>query len=136
MQPATEADLAHFADIMEMLKERWSTMPQEAKDKMAAARANPDPSAQEARVAEFMANWNGCDANADGKLSQAEFGQFTQNQLNTTKTNLGWAPEFSEDVANQMFAAISALNPAETDIGMAEYGRFAACMQKMMEDNQ
>ena len=134
---ATAEDVEHFAPVTKVLQERWGAMPQEYKEKMQKMKEDADPEAHKVRVAEFMDNWNGCSQTEGrtGRLNKAEFQQFTKNQLENSEKNLGWAPEYSEDVANQIWDAIHALNTAEPDVGLVEYTRFGACMQKMMNEN-
>ena len=130
MQPASAEDLAHFADVMAMLKERWSAMPAEVSEKMKSMGGTS--SAEEAK-AEFMATWAASDTDADGMLNQAEFRDFTQKQLGNMNAKLGWTPEYSEEVADKIFASIHALDSSKAGIDMMSYGRYGACMKTLQE---
>ena len=63
--PVTTAELAHYEEVMEMLKNRWSGIPAEAKVKMATV--NDDSVQREESMNEFKATW-ACHGNSDGTL--------------------------------------------------------------------
>ena len=71
--PVTEAELAHFEEVMEIFKSRWSGIPAEAKVKMATV--NDDSVQREESMNEFKATW-ARHANSDGILTRKEFCNF------------------------------------------------------------
>ena len=90
--PVTEAELAHYEEVMEILKSRWSGIPAEAKVKMATV--NDDSVQREESMNEFKATW-ARHANSDDTLTREEFCAFNRNHLSNIKARLGWAPAVS-----------------------------------------
>ena len=91
--PVTTAELAHYEEVMEMLKNRWSGIPAEAKVKMATV--NDDSVQREESMNEFKATW-ACHANSDGTLTREEFCVFNHKHLSNIKARLGWAPDITK----------------------------------------
>ena len=86
--PATEEELAHYSEIMEMLQKRWSSMTPEAKQNMTVM--NEDPILREESMNEFLQAWASVDSNDDGRLRQDEFVSFNTKHLSNILKRLGW----------------------------------------------
>lgn len=92
-RPVTEAELAHYEEIMETLKSRWSGITAEAKVKMTIV--NEDSVQREESMNEFKATW-ACHANSDGTLTREEFCVFNHIHFSNIKARLGWAPDLTK----------------------------------------
>jgi len=125
--PATEEELAHYSEIMEMVQKRWSGMTPEAKENMTAV--NEDPILREESMNEFLSCWASADSNGDGRLSQDEFVSFNTKHLANIAKRLGWAPSITEEDSRQIWKAIYNLNPDDSGISIGQYGRYHACMK-------
>eukprot|EP00392_Amoebophrya_sp_AT5.2_P012515 g12618.t1 len=123
-------------------EKKWVGMPQESRAKLTAL--NGEGAARDEAMAEFKSAWagarragkgqekNSC-AEQDGKLSKAEFQEFTQIHLGNIKNRIGWAPEFSAADSNKIWEAIQALNPEEKDaVDLSGYARYHACMKTVV----
>ena len=126
-QAATEAELAHFKEVMEILKSRWAGLTTEAKTKMTTV--NEDPVQREESMNEFKATWASADSNSDGRLTREEFCVFNHKHLSNIKSRLGWAPELTKADSESIWDAINALEPNVSGIGLAGYGRYHAVMK-------
>ena len=124
--PVTTAELAHDEEVMEMLKNRWSGIPAEAKVKMATV--NDDSVQREESMNEFKATW-ACHANSDGTLTREEFCVFNHKHLSNIKARLGWAPDLTKVDSEHIWEAIHALNPDTSGISLADYSRYHAVMK-------
>ena len=124
--PVTEAELAHYEEVMEILKSRWSGIPAEAKVKMATV--NDDSVQREESMNEFKATWTR-HANSDGTLTREEFCVFNHKHLSNIKARLGWAPDLTKVDSEHIWEAIHALNPDINGISLADYSRYHAVMK-------
>ena len=111
---------------MEMLKNRWSGIPAEAKVKMATV--NDDSVQREESMNEFKATW-ACHANSDGTLTREQFCVFNRKHLSNIKARLGWAPDLTKVDSEHIWEAIHALNPDISGISLADYSRYHAVMK-------
>ena len=66
--PVTEAELAHYKEVMKTLKSRWAGITAEAKVKMVTV--NEDSVQREESMTEFKAAWASADTNSDGTLTR------------------------------------------------------------------
>ena len=123
----TEAEVAHYEEVMEILKSRWSGIPAEAKVKMATV--NDDSVQREESMNEFKATW-ARHANSDDTLTREEFCAFNRNHLSNIKARLGWAPDLTKVDSEHIWEAIHALNPDTNGIRLAHYSRYHAVMKK------
>ena len=123
----TEADLAHFKEVMDMLKDRWAGLTAEARANMAIV--NEDPVQREESMNEFMATWASADSNSDGRLTREEFCVFNYKHLCNINSRLGWAPELSKGDSELIWESINNLEPNSSGIGLADYGRYHAVMK-------
>ena len=78
-QPATEAELAHFKEVMGMLKSRWAGLTAQARTNMMTV--NEDSAQREESMNEFKATWASADSNSDGRLTREEFCVFNHKHL-------------------------------------------------------
>ena len=124
--PVTEAELAHYEEVMEILKSRWSGIPAEAKVKMATV--NDDSVQREESFNEFKALW-ACHANSDGTLTREQFCVFNHKHLSNIKARLGWAPDLTKVDSEHIWEAIHALHPDISGISLAAYSRYHAVMK-------
>ena len=124
--PVTEAELAHYEEIMETLKSRWSGITAEAKVKMTIV--NEDSVQREESMNEFKATW-ACHANSDGTLTREEFCVFNSQHLCNIKSRLGWAPELTKSDSEHIWESINGLEPNASGIRMANYGRYHTVMK-------
>jgi len=126
VRPVTEAELAHYEEVMEILKSRWSGIPAEAKVKMATV--NDDSVQREESFNEFKALW-ACHANSDGTLTREQFCVFNHKHLSNIKARLGWAPDLTKVDSEHIWEAIHALHPDISGISLADYSRYHAVMK-------
>lgn len=126
-QPATEAELAHFKEVMDMLKSRWAGLTAEARINMTTV--NEDPVQREESMKEFKAAWAFADSDSDGRLTQEEFCVFNSKHLCNIKSRLGWAPELTNSDSELIWESINSLEPNASGIGLADYGRYHAVMK-------
>ena len=126
-QPVTEAELAHFKEVMVMLKSRWAGLTEEARINMTTV--NEHPAQREESMNEFQATWASADSNSDGRLTQEEFCVFNSTHLCNIKSRLGWAPELTKSDSEQIWESINALEPNASGIRLADYGRYHAVMK-------
>ena len=124
---ATEAELAHYKEVMDMLKSRWAGMTAEARDNMTTV--NEDATQREESMNEFKAAWNSADANSDGTLTREEFCVFNRTHLRNIKARLGWAPNLTEGDSEHIWETIHALSSTASGISLADYGRYHAVMK-------
>ena len=101
MQPATEADKAHFAEATAMIKSRW-TLSSECLAKLQAR-------GMEEIKAEFIATWTAADTNDDNRLNETEFVDFAEKNQGNMKAISGEGPEFDADIAKKTFATVLAI---------------------------
>ena len=123
----TEAELAHFKEVMDMLKNRWAGLTAEARVNMTTV--NKDPVQREESMNEFMATWASADSNSDGRLTREEFCVFSYKHLCNIKSRLGWAPELTKGDFELIWESINRLEPNSSGIGLADYGRYHAVMK-------
>ena len=126
-QPANEAELAHFKEVMDMLKSRWAGITAEARTNMTTL--NEDPAQREESMNEFKATWASADSNSDGRLTREEFCVFNHKHLCNIKSRLGWAPELTKSDSELIWESINGLEPNASGIGLADYGRYHAAMK-------
>ena len=124
---ATEAELAHYKEVMDMLKSRWAGMTAEARDNMTTV--NEDATQREESMNEFKAAWNSADANSDGTLTREEFCVFNRTHLRNIKARLGWAPNLTEGDSEHIWETIHTLSSTANGISLADYGRYHAVMK-------
>ena len=127
-EPVTEAELAHFEEVMDMLKSRWAGITAEAKVKMTTV--NEDSTERVESMNEFKAAWNSADANSDGMLTRDEFCIFNDNHLRNIKARLGWAPNLTQSDSEHIWEAIHALNSNVSGISLTDYGRYHSVMKE------
>ena len=128
--PVTEAELAHYEEIMETLKSRWSGITAEAKVKMTIV--NEDSVQREESTNEFKATW-ACHATSDGTLTREKFCVFNHKHLSNSKARLGWAPDLTKVDSERIWEAIHALNPDVSGISLADYSRYHAVMKNYID---
>ena len=126
MNPS-EAELAHFKEVMDMLKNRWAGLTAEARVNMTTV--NEDPVQHEESMNEFMATWASADSNSDSRLTQEEFCVFNYKHLCNIKSRLGWALELTKSDSEHIWESINGLEPNASGIGLADYGRYHAVMK-------
>ena len=124
----TEADLAHFEEIMDMLKSRWAGITAEARVNMTTV--NEDPAQREESMNEFMATWDSADSTSDGRLTREEFCIFNYEHLRNIKSRLGWAPKLTRSDSERIWNSINALEPTTEGITLSDYGRYHAVMKE------
>ena len=125
--PVTEAELAHYKEVMKTLKSRWAGITAEAKVKMVTV--NEDSVQREESMNEFKAAWASADTNFDGTLTREEFCVFNHKHLKNVKARLGWAPDLTKGDSEHIWEAIHALNPDVSGISLADYSRYHAVMK-------
>eukprot|EP00606_Chrysophyceae_sp_TOSAG23-5_P001371 GSChrysophyteH2.ASY1.ANO1.589.1 assembled CDS len=126
-QPATETELAHFKEVIDMLKTRWAGLTAEARVNMTTV--NEDPAQHEESMNEFMMTWASADSNSDGRLTREEFCVFHHKHLCNIKARLGWAPELTKGDSEHIWESINGLEPNTNGISLANYGRYHAVMK-------
>lgn len=126
-QPATKAELAHFKEVMDMLKSRWAGLTAEARLNMKSV--NKDPVQRKESMKEFKAAWVSADSDSDGRLTREEFCVFNSKHLCNIKSRLGWAPELTKSDSELIWESINSLEPNASGIGLADYGRYHAVMK-------
>ena len=125
--PVTEAELAHYKEVMKTLKSRWAGITAEAKVKMVTV--NEDSVQREESMNEFKAAWASADTNSNGTLTWEEFCVFNHKHLKNVKARLGWAPDLTKGDSERIWEAIHALNPDVSGISLADYSRYHAVMK-------
>ena len=127
MEP-TKEELAHFKEVIYMLKNRWAGLTAEARVNMTTV--NDDPTQREDSMNEFVATWASCAAsNSDGRLTREEFCIFNSKHLCNVKARLGWAPELTKSDSEHIWESINSLEPNVCGISLADYGRYHAVVK-------
>ena len=126
MEP-TKEELAHFKEVIYMLKNRWAGLTAEARVNMTTV--NDDPTQREDSMNEFVATWASAASNSDGRLTREEFCIFNSKHLCNVKARLGWAPELTKSDSEHIWESIHGLEPNASGIRMADYGRYHTVMK-------
>ena len=130
--PPASPDLAHFKDVVAMLKDRWASLPAESRERLDHLNDPSNPQRDEA-MQEFKETWAGAAEKDTGRLASVDqFNLFANKHLANIKRRIGWAPNLSSEDNAIIFEAIQALDTATEGIDLKGYGRYHACLKTVV----
>ena len=125
-------DLAHFKDVVAMLKDRWANLPAESREKLDHLN-DPSNAQRDEAMQEFKETWAGAAEKDTGRLASVDqFNSFANKHLANIRRRIGWAPNLSSEDNAIIFEAIQALDTATEGIDLKGYGRYHACLKTVV----